>query len=99
MCASHDGRKWCDIFQFKQLQPKLGPVHTWCPCLGTNMDVVQTHQCPELKMFITKLGKGINYLEIGGKFGIGASTACKKVNAAATDESLFRLVPVPGHGA
>ena len=37
--------------------------------------------------------------EIGDKFGIGASTACEKVNACDTDENLFRLVPVPGHGA
>ena len=37
--------------------------------------------------------------EIGDKFGIGASTACEKVNAAGTDENLFRLVSVPGHGA
>ena len=46
-----------------------------------------------------QLGKGINYREIGDKFGVSASTACKKVNAAGTDENLFRLVPVPGHGA
>ena len=37
--------------------------------------------------------------EIGDKFGVGSSAACKKVNTAGTDENLFRLVPVPGHGA
>ena len=63
------------------------------------MDVVQTHQCDELKMFTKKLGKGIKYREIGDKFGVGASAACKKVNTAGTDESLFRLVPLPLHGA
>ena len=42
---------------------------------------------------------GIYYLEICGKFGVGSSTACKKVNTAGTDENLFRLVPLPRHGA
>ena len=46
-----------------------------------------------------QLGKGIDYREIGDKFGVGASTACKKVNTGGTDENLFRLVPMPGHGA
>ena len=27
------------------------------------------------------------------KFGVGASTACEKVNTTGTDENLFRLVP------
>ena len=35
------------------------------------------------------------YGEIGNKFGVGASTTCKKVNTAGTDESLFRLASVP----
>ena len=30
----------------------LSPVQTWCPYPGTKMDVVQTRQCPELKMFM-----------------------------------------------
>ena len=29
----------------------FGPVQSWCPYLGTKMDVVQTHQCPEPSMF------------------------------------------------
>ena len=45
-----------------------------------------------------QLGKGINYHEISEKFGVSVSTACVKVNAAGTDD-MFRLVPVPGHGA
>ena len=45
------------------------------------------------------LGKGLDYREVGGKFGVGASTACEKVNTTGTDENLFRLVPVPGDGA
>ena len=72
-------------------------AQAWCP--STKMDVVQTHQCPELNLFIKQLGKDIDYPEIGHKFGVGASTACKKVNTAGTHENLFRLVPVPGHGA
>lgn len=53
-----------------------------------------------LKMFLnTEAGKGINYREISGEFGISASTACQKKNTAGNDEKLFTLVPVPGHGA
>ena len=63
------------------------------------MDAVHTRQCTELKMFIKQLGKGINYREIGTKFGVDASTGCEEVNSAATDENLFRLVPLHGHGA
>ena len=87
----------CDLILSLQriLIAILDPVQTWCP--GTEMDVVQTRQCPELKMFIKKkkkqLGKGIDYREIGAKFWVDASTACKKVNASGTDENLFRLVP------
>ena len=36
-------------------------------------------------------GKGYNYREISGKFGV--------VNTTGTDENLFKLVPVLGHGA
>ena len=44
--------------------------------------------------------KGINYREIGDKFGVTASTACsEKVNTAGTDENLLTLVTVPKHGA
>ena len=46
-----------------------------------------------------QLGKVINYLEIGDKFRVDASTACKKVSTAGSNENLFRLVHVPGHGA
>ena len=46
-----------------------------------------------------QLGKDNNYQEISGKFGVVASTAYEKVNTAGTDENLFRVVPVPGHGA
>ena len=35
---------------------------------------------------------------MGNKFVVGSSTACEKVNTAGTDENLFRLVPVTGHG-
>ena len=36
---------------------------------------------------------------MGDKFGVSASTAFEKVNTVGTDENLFRLVPVPWHGA
>ena len=76
-----------------------GPVQTWYPCQGTEIGVVKTRQCLDLNTNLRKqLGKGINYREIGGKFGGSASTAFEKVNTAGTDENLFRLVPVPGHG-
>ena len=64
------------------------------------MDVVQTRQCPELKMFIKQLEKGINSREIGDNTCVvSASAGCEKVNSAGTDKNLFRLVPVLGHGA
>ena len=44
-----------------------------------------------------QLGKGIDYRDINDKFGVGASTACKKVKTVGTDENLFRPVPVPGN--
>ena len=56
-------------------------------------------RCACTKNVHKQLGKGINYREIGCKFGVSASTASEKINTAGTDENLFRLVPVPGHGA
>ena len=44
-----------------------------------------------------RLGKGLDYREIVDKFGVVASTTCEKLNTAATEKNLFRLVPVPGH--
>ena len=60
------------------------------------MDVVQTPQCPGVSPFTKDYEKVLNYRE---KYGVGASTACEKVNTVSTDENLFRFVPVPGHGA
>ena len=37
--------------------------------------------------------------EIGDKFGGSASATCEKVNTSGIEENLFKLVPVPGHGA
>ena len=62
------------------------------------MDVVHTHQCPELNVH-KQLGKGNNYREICSKFGAVASRAYKKVNTTGTDKNLFRLVPMLGHSA
>ena len=74
----------------------LRPVQTWCPSPGTKMDVVQTRQCPWTKNVHKQLGKRIDYWETGANFGVGSSTACRKVNTVGTDENLFRLVPVLG---
>ena len=41
-------------------------------------------QCPELKLCLKQLGKGINYREVGDKFAVGASTGREKVNSAGT---------------
>ena len=68
-----------------------GPVQIWCP--GTEMDVVQTRQCPELKMFIPVEKSATSFS------GVSASTACEKAITAGTDNNLFRLVPVIGHSA
>ena len=46
------------------------------------MDAVQTPQCPELKLFIKQLGKGINYQKIGAEIIVGAPTGCEKGNSA-----------------
>ena len=57
---------------------------------------------PRAKNVHKKLGKGIKsvqYRHIGGKFGVSASAASAKVNTSGTDENLFRLVLVLGHGA
>ena len=54
---------------------------------------------PGTKNVHKQLGKGDNCQEISGKFGDVASTAIEKADATGTDENLFRLVPVLGHGA
>ena len=58
-----------------------------------------THASALNKNVHKQLGKGNNYREISGKYAVVALTAYEKVNTAGTDENLFRLVPVPGHGA
>ena len=54
---------------------------------------------PGTKNVHKQLEKSNNYREISGKFGVVASTAYEKVNTTGTDANLFRLVPVPVHGA
>ena len=54
---------------------------------------------PLTKNIHSQVGKRNNYREISGKFGAVASTAYEKVNTTGNDENLFRLVPMPGHGA
>ena len=51
------------------------------------------------KIVHKQLGKDLDYREISGKFGLGASISREKVNTLGTDKNLFRLVPVPGQGA
>ena len=61
-------------------------------CSGTKMHVVHTRQCRELKMII--------YLSTNRRqICSGAAIGCQKVNTVGIDENLFRLVPVPRHGA
>ena len=54
---------------------------------------------PGTKNVQKQLTKGINYREIGDKFGVSASPACEKEITVDTDENLFRLVSVPRNGA
>ena len=46
---------------------------------------------PGTKKVHKQLGKGNNYREISGKFGVVASTAYEKVNTTGADENLFRI--------
>ena len=41
---------------------RIGP-RARAPCLGTKIDVVQTHQFPELKMFVNNLEKALTIHE------------------------------------
>ena len=88
------------------------PLARRLPCVQTNAGSTRLRPCSDLlpgccsdapvpgtKNVLKQLGKGINYREMGDKFGVSASSACEKVNTAGTDENLFRLVPVPGHWA
>ena len=69
-------------------------------CPGTMVDVVQSPQSHGLsrsqttrKRFLT-IQKSVTNLDL-----VRQQLQCEKVNIAGTDENLFRLVPVPGHGA
>ena len=93
-----DGTKYSNLFVATKALFRLG-ARAWARCSGTKMDVVHTRQCPGNKNVHKQLGKGNNYREISGRFGVVTSTAYEKVNTTGTDENLFRLVPVPGDGA
>ena len=69
-----------------------------CSCQASGAACSHT-PVPETKNIHKQLGKGNNYRETSGKFGVVASTAYEKVSTMGTDENLLRLVPVPGHGA
>ena len=46
-----------NVQRYSKAPFRLG-AHVQAPCPGAKMDVVQTHQCPELKMLVlNKLGK------------------------------------------
>ena len=63
------------------------------------MDVVQTRQRPGLKMFINNYEKVLTIEKSAPSLELVLQQlACKKVNTAGTDETIFRLVPVLGHG-
>ena len=72
---------------------KITPVQTWCQCPGSKMAVVQTHRpVPWSEHVHKRLGKGFDYRENGGKFGVGASTAFERANTAGpAGENLSRL--------
>ena len=57
-----------------------------CDLQGLQRQVTRLRKPVPIKtvvaMLLKRIGKGMDYREIGDKFGIGASTACKKVNEA-----------------
>ena len=53
---------------------------------------------PQTEHVHKQLVKGLDYREIGDKFGVGASTACEKVNTAGSAENLARC-PSTASGA
>ena len=70
------------------------------PCPDTKMDVVQTRQYSELKMFIKKNSENVLTIEkSAANLELVFQQPCKKVNTPSNKENLFRLVPVLGYGA
>ena len=63
------------------------------------MDVDQTRQYPKLKMFISNKEKVSTIEKSAANLGLVLQQLMGwKINTAGTDENLFRLVPVHGHG-
>ena len=48
---------------------------------------------PGTKNVHKQLGKGINYREIGGEFGVSALTACEEINTRALTKTCSDLCP------
>ena len=54
-----------------------------------------SRQCREPTIFTNNLEKVFSMVI----YGVGATTACEKVNTTGTDENLFRPVFMSGHSA
>ena len=75
-------RKWFESYRiWKEM---LNSWHVICRAFSEK--VTRLHKPVPSKtvvaMLLRRIGKGMDYREIGDKFGIRASTACKKVNEA-----------------
>ena len=75
-------RKWLESYRIsKEMFEQLA-----CDLQGLQRQVTRLRKPVPIKtvvaMLLKRIGKGMDYREIGDKFGIGASTACKKVNEA-----------------
>ncbi|XP_066018956.1 uncharacterized protein [Pocillopora verrucosa] len=75
-------RKWLESYRiskdmFEQLTHDLRSLQRQVTRLRSPVPVRTV-----VAMLLKRLGKGLDYREIGDKFGVGASTACIKVNEA-----------------
>ena len=75
-------RKWLESYRIsKDMFEQLT-----CDLHSLQQQVTRLHNPVPVKtivaMLLKRIGKGLDYREIGDKFGMGASTACMKVNEA-----------------
>ena len=75
-------RKWLESYRvskdmFEQLMRDLHSLQRQVTRLRKPVPVKTV-----VAMLLKRIGKGLDYREIGDKFGIGSSTACMKVNEA-----------------
>lgn len=93
------------LFLVPKLLGVIGPVHTWCACPATKMNVVPFRHVSALELACSPTTRKRSQLSIAREQNwIGASTARDKVNTPSTGEKcvgvlLLELVPaaVPGH--